>query len=253
MATKECIDLVSILSVNIFKLTSIFLIAYIGGLLVKYKGVRVNYTRKVNHFLLFFIPAFVDKLFICNESAAYCISEAIFTFGSFIIFIKPVRESVFFIKTAFSSFDRPEDRPYTLTWYVTQELLGYAVIMSAIAIYEKYNIINLLSIPILVSVFGDGLAEPIGVRFGRIKYSAYALFTKRKYTRSLEGSLAVFVSSILITSLFYPNFNPVQFMVALLAIPLTMTLSEAFAPHSWDNPLMCLAGFTIIFFIKHFL
>ena len=26
------------------------------------KGVKVNYTRKINHFTLFFVPMFLDKI-----------------------------------------------------------------------------------------------------------------------------------------------------------------------------------------------
>lgn len=54
---------------NIFKLLVIFLVTYVGGLGVKYSYTRVNYTRKINHFFLFFIPAFIDKIFIYNGSA----------------------------------------------------------------------------------------------------------------------------------------------------------------------------------------
>ena len=35
-------------------------VAYASGSLVYYKGVKVNYTRKINHFALFFVPMFLD-------------------------------------------------------------------------------------------------------------------------------------------------------------------------------------------------
>jgi len=107
------------------------------------------------------------------------LGEGIFFLGSFLIFIKPIRSRIPFIATAFSSFDRPEDRPYTILWFVIQELSGYLVLMPAIYLYEKYNIASLLSIPILVSVFGDGLAEPIGITFGKRRYLTYAIFSKK--------------------------------------------------------------------------
>ena len=31
-------------------------VAYASGSLVYYKGVKINYTRKINHFALFFVP-----------------------------------------------------------------------------------------------------------------------------------------------------------------------------------------------------
>jgi len=44
-------------------ITSLLSIQYCTGLLVIYKGIKVNYTRKINHFAIFFIPVlmtFVD-------------------------------------------------------------------------------------------------------------------------------------------------------------------------------------------------
>ena len=44
---------------GIIKLTILLLIQYASGSLVFYKGVKVNYTGKINHFALFFVPMFI--------------------------------------------------------------------------------------------------------------------------------------------------------------------------------------------------
>jgi phytol kinase len=228
----------------------IFLVAYVGGLCVKYNLLRVNYTRKINHFFLFFTPSIIDKLFVTPESSVFWLNEGIFFLGSFIIFVKPVRERIFFIATAFSSFDRPEDRPYTLTWYIIQEIAGYLVVMPAINIFQKYNMLSLLSIPILISVIGDGLAEPVGIRFGKHRYLTHAVLSKKKYLRTLEGSFMVFITSVVVVLIFHQLFNPTQLVLALLTVPITATLAEALSPHTLDNPLITLVGFANILLIK---
>ena len=43
-------------------------VAYASGSLVYYKGVKVNYTRKINHFALFFVPMFIDKILPAEPS-----------------------------------------------------------------------------------------------------------------------------------------------------------------------------------------
>ena len=91
---------------------------------------------------------------------------------------------------------------------------------------------------VCLSMIGDGLAEPIGVRFGRIKYKTYALFTKRRYFRTLEGSLAVFVSTIFVIIWFKGLFTDQQFFWALCILPLTLTITEAISPHTWDGPFL---------------
>lgn len=243
----------SIIGINLFKLLTIFLVAYIGGLFVKHKKIKVNYTRKINHFFLFFMPALVDRFCAGLDPSPFAINEFVFFFGSFIIFIKPIRERVWPIGIAFSSFDRPEDRPYTLLWYVMQEFFGYLVMVPAIEIYERYNMLNLLAIPILISALGDGLAEPVGVRFGKYRYLTYAIFCKKRYCRTIEGSLMVFAASVLIVFYFRHAFSIPQFIAAMLTIPVIATLSEALAPHTLDNPIIVSACLINVFLIKHFI
>ena len=236
-----------------FKLLLMFFIAYSAGLLVKYKHVRVNYTRKINHFFLFFIPAFIDHYFLKSENISIAlINQALFVFASFIIFVKPLRTKIKIIATAFSSFDRPEDRPYTLLWYMSQVIVGYLVLIWVIVLYDHHHMLPVLNIVILIGVFGDGLAEPIGIKFGKHKYTTPAIFRQKKYVRTLEGSSVIFITSIIIVSIFSHAFNHTQFLIALATIPIAMTLAEAFSPHTWDDPLMITVGSLLIFWIKTF-
>ena len=56
---------------ELFKLALLGGIAYGCGLLVRHRGVRVNYTRKVNFFALYLVPMLVDRFFpAVNSSGA---------------------------------------------------------------------------------------------------------------------------------------------------------------------------------------
>ena len=114
------------------------------------------------------------------------------------------------------------------------------------------NKMELIFIIIIINGIGDGLAEPIGVRFGKHKYKTHALFTKKKYERSLEGSACVFLTALIAIILFSKSFSPIQFIVAIITIPILMTLAEAFAPHSWDNPFLFIVGEIQLFLIFQF-
>ena len=105
-------------------------------------------------------------------------------------------------------------------------------------------------IPILVNGIGDGLAEPVGVRFGSLKYKTYALFSKIKYERTVEGSACVFFTSIIVIIFFHSSFTSAEFFSVLIIFPLIMTLAEAFAPHTWDTPFLFLFGFLTIYIVK---
>lgn len=215
-----------------------FTIAYLNGRLVRDFGVKVNYTRKVNHFLMFFLPVFLNHIFAYEHTLVSIIIGMSMMVCSLVIFIEPVRSRIRIVRTAFLSFDRPEDRPYTLLWLSTQ-ITATALVMIATLIYlESINMITLIYIPIIINGIGDGLAEPVGIRFGRHPYKTKALFTKTRFVRTLEGSACVFAASVLSILLFKDMFSPVQFMAALVCIPIIMTLAEAVSPHTWDSPVL---------------
>ncbi len=232
------------------KFFSLCLISYGTGSLVFHKNVKVNYTRKINHFAMFFIPMILDKIIPYGKSIELFILGCVLTICTLIIYIQPVRSRVHITRRMFLSFDRPEDRPYTLKWLSTQIIAGYVVITPAIVLFIKTGYSGLILIPVLINGIGDGLAEPVGIRFGKHKYKTKALFSKREYERSLEGSSCVFIASIAILFLFQSSFSNVEFIWALIVLPFTMTIAEAFSPHTWDTPFLFLTGYTVLYFIK---
>lgn len=105
----------------------------------------------------------------------------------------------------------------------------------------------LIFIPIAVNNIGDGLAEPVGVAWGKHKYTTTALYHKgkfftSKFTRSYEGSLCVLVTTFAVVGANYHAFNTVQFWITFAILPWLMTIAEAFAPHTNDGPFLALVG-----------
>jgi phytol kinase len=229
--------------IHITVLHSCFLtLFYACGIVVEHYSVRVNYTRKIMHFSLFFLPQFLLSFFPYQSSIFTGITNAILTMGVLGLFIEPLRNKIAIFNTMFKSIDRPEDRPFTLLWLTTQFLASYLVLMPLIYYLNQHQLRDLLYIPILIIGLGDGLAEPVGVRFGRHKYTTRAMFSSRRYTRSIEGSLCVFVVSLLTIYYYRELFTATQLIVALIAIPPLMTLTEAVSPHTWDSPFLYLVG-----------
>ncbi len=239
--------------IHILVLHSCFLLLfYLCGILVQDYSVLVNYTRKVMHFSLFFLPQFLLTFFPYQSSAFTGIVNAILTMGVLGLFIQPLRSKIVIFNTMFKSIDRPEDRPYTLLWLTTQFLASYLVLMPLIYYLNQHQLRELLYIPILIIGLGDGLAEPVGVRFGRHKYSTKALFSSRKYTRSIEGSLCVFFVGLLTIFIYRELFTPTQLVLAFLLIPPLMTITEAISPHTWDSPFLYLVGSVSLIAILQF-
>nr|VFK46125.1 MAG: phytol kinase [Candidatus Kentron sp. SD]VFK49905.1 MAG: phytol kinase [Candidatus Kentron sp. SD] len=200
-------------------LAALFITQYCAGLLVLHLGVKVNYTRKIGHFSLFFFPLFLMAVFPYESTFARFLIDSGIAILSLAIYLGPLRERSAIIAIMFTSFDRPEDRPNTLWWFFTQTVAGYMVLIPAVIIFWTNDLAELIWIPLLINGIGDGLAEPVGVRFGRHKYQTYAFFSKKKYVRTLEGSACVFIASLLVIIGFHSAFTQTQFLIALALIP----------------------------------
>lgn len=228
-------------------LVSVLLVQFCCGLLVRHKGIKVNYTRKIVHFSLFFIPVFIGSVIPYQRSFERFIIGCIIAVFGLVIYIRPIRENISIIGTMFLSFDRPEDRPHTLWWLFSQVMAGYMILIPAMLFFVQNGLAGLIWIPLLIICFGDGLAEPVGVRFGRHKYKTYAFSSKRRYVRTLEGSACVFLVTIIVIAFFHSSFTREEFITALLVMPVLMTLVEAFSPHTWDTPTLLLAGYGALY------
>jgi len=224
------------------KVIAFFCITFALGKWLVQKGVKVNYTRKIFHFVFFFFPLFTATLFPYEFSIKLTMLSGCVLLACLLLMYQPIRHRSNFLTTAFSSIDRPEDRPFTLIWVSTQLLATYLVLTLMLIWLTRYDKAVLISITWFIAGVGDGLAEPIGVRFGKRSYKVHALFTDRKYTRTIEGSLCVLISGIIAVLLHNELLNQYELILSLLIIPIAMTLAEALSPHTWDGPFLYLVG-----------
>ncbi len=227
---------------RLVNITVLAAVAYGSGLLVTRHDVRVNYTRKMNHFTLFFLPILLEDVFPYESTIATTVMSGVFYFLFLAWMTKPFRTRSAVSSTMFASFDRPEDRPHTMLWLSTQVAAGFAVLVPFGWYLLMEGSFELAYIPVLINGIGDGLAEPVGVRFGRRSYEVRAIFTQKRYTRTVAGSACVFLTGVIVVAAFRDAFTAAQFVAALLSIPLSLTLAEAVAPHTWDTPVMFLVG-----------
>lgn len=214
--------------------TMLFLILYFGisfgaGQLVLVQGVKVNYTRKINHFSLYFVPLLVDRIVSYEITLATGLARLgiiLFCLG---VMVRPIRERIRFVEIMYVGL-------------LTQIVAGFLVIIPLQVYWATLGLEDLILIPTIINVFGDGLAEPVGIRFGKHRYETKALLTEKRYTRSYEGSVVVFASGIVALIITAGLFSPMQLGAGLLMIPILMTLTEAYSPHTWDTPFLYLVG-----------
>jgi len=263
----------------VFKLLIMFTVSIIGGLTTRQflktdnegyiigdtkedkasKGkmrFKVNYTRKFQHFSAYAIPL-VIKANVPGNPVLHLIWGDFFTLIGFLVLIKPIRENFKPFMLMFNSLDRPEDRPNTLPWIIAGNIIpGLVLIVFFDWLFLRFGVEQqkLVMIFVLVAGVGDGLAEPVGIRFGRHKYRSRSCGSDAIYQRSFEGSACVFISTFIWIIMFYHEFeNATQFWLLMLILPMASTLAEAVSPHTMDTPfLMGLGGMLIYILLRWF-
>ncbi len=98
---------------------------------------------------------------------------------------------------------------------------------------------------ILCLGYGDGLASAIGMKFGKHQYTIF------KGSKSVEGSLTMFFSVIIVLYLYLTLMNGIEALDCILALALLSTLTEAISPHGLDNlfiPILTALLYTIWIF-----
>jgi len=102
----------------IIKTGVVFLIAYVCGLLAQKRKLKVNYTRKIIHFSVFFIPPLFDLIFaeidseFLEKHGSLLPLSNVLSFSLFLaLFSVRMRRLVPAFDICFYALDRPEDRP----------------------------------------------------------------------------------------------------------------------------------------------
>jgi phytol kinase len=93
----------------------------------------------------------------------------------------------------------------------------------------------------LVTGLGDAIGEPAGTLFGRHHYRVWSR-SSVPATRSVEGSIAVFMMSaaaLALATLVSPQITLMHYgVLKLILIAATSAVAEAISPHGWDNATM---------------
>lgn len=219
-----------------------FFVYTLFGLLVEKLGVNVVFTRKAGHIAFIFIlpllvsPEIKSDLELYREWYIALTWYSLFGFiVPYALLIRPLRSRIKPFYYVLRAFDRPEDRPYTLIWFISQMLAISLIQIPMTQHFVSEGLWSLYLIAAFANGLGDGLAEPIGKIYGKRKYKVIALFTNRQYTRSYAGSACVFIATAVGVAINYNVLSGVQFLFLIMILPALMTLIEAKSPHTWDN------------------
>jgi phytol kinase len=216
------IDLGLAIFLTLASLLVVFGAGAVAGYLKTSKGIRTNYTRKIFHFIVYSAATGVTWLWGLPATAIFG-TCALF----FLMFAIWRGEGTMLYEGIAREQDAPQRTFYLLVPFLATAAAGVLdnVVFGAFA-----------SIGYLCVGWGDAIAEPFGVRFGKHKYRVRTL-TGIKCQRSLEGSASVFAASTLAASVLIFSWSGeiITSIVCGLIIGLISAVVEAFSPHGGDN------------------
>ncbi len=207
-----------------------FLALFIAGFCKRNLKWKTGYTRKVFHFFIFISAFFyqyyfkLPGVFILGWSVTIVLLYACYK-GAGDVF--------------YEALAREKDAPFRTKYIIYSYLATFFGGVLSNIFFGQFAVFGYA-----ITGIADAIAEPIGTRFGKHQYRVFS-FDKTKISfRSIEGSLAVFVTTYLIyfSTLYFSQtiFPATYFIVLVMAV--LCALTEAFSPSGFDNLLLQLVA-----------
>ena len=115
----------------------------------------------------------------------------------------------------------------------------FIIALILVALYMPLDYVRIAFFTVAIS---DGIAEPVGLMFGGSnKYTVPDIFWGGEISRSIAGSIGVFISSFLLVQLVVPSPLLWNFQVAT-SYSIIITLLEGTSPKGFDNALIMAVG-----------
>ncbi|MFW6141055.1 MAG: diacylglycerol/polyprenol kinase family protein [Candidatus Saliniplasma sp.] len=115
-------------------------------------------------------------------------------------------------------------------------LVYYAISWTILALLF-FDRLEIIAVGIVAMSFGDGFASLIGIKYGK---RTYTIFGDKK---SLEGSIAMITSTVLVTAFALLFFNsPIIYFLLIIPAAVVATLAESITPKGLDNLTVSLSA-----------
>src|SRR5215510_1548000 len=172
----------TLLFVGIIGLAWAYLCLHFAGYLRCRRNLPTGYTRKIFHLLIF---TTVAGLQLRWGLVAVCVFGAMTTLVLAYALLRGVGHPLY------EAIARESDRPHR-TYYIVVPYL--ATLIGGIASNLFFGPLALVGY--LVGGIGDAAGEPVGTRWGKHQYK-FSWLGRRAGTKSLEGSAAILLASLL--------------------------------------------------------
>jgi phytol kinase len=226
-----------ILTAALISIAAILAGGVVSAALKRYAGWPTGYTRKLLHFIIFFTAV---GLHVWGGLPAVNVLGA--GMGVFVLFTVMSGDGNFFFEAMAREKDFPRRGYFIVIPYLTTAVGGILsnVLFGAGAVMGY-----------VVCGAADAIAEPVGVRFGKHRYQVPSLRKVQNSERSIEGSLAVFIVSLILAAAFFRylyNLPTIAAVLSSLCLSIVIAFVEAISFHGADNLTIQVAASGLAYF-----
>lgn len=190
----------------------VFFIIGLSSLLTKFNVLSNEGSRKFIHVGV--SNWWIIAMIFFNSNIYAAMVPALFVIINYISYKKQV----------FKAMERDGSKNDLGTVYFALSLLILALIT-----FKNSEFSYIGALGILVMGYGDGFAAIVGIKYGKHKFKVLG------NSKSLEGSLAMFIFSFTVSLFILYIFNPINIILFSLILALISTILEAFSPYGLDN------------------
>lgn len=211
---------------------------FLSGFLKRYAQWKTGYTRKLLHFLIFFTAV---GLHIWGGMQAVNILGI--GMGIFVLLSVWAGDGNFFYEAMAREKDFPRRSYFIIVPYLATAVGG---IMSNL-LFGKSAIMGYV-----LCGSGDAVAEPVGLRFGKHPYKVLSLKNVRVSERTVEGSISIFIISVILSLFFFHYLYHLPFSFSLLSsflISIILVFVEALSFHGADNFTLQITASALTYFM----
>ncbi|MDJ0705029.1 MAG: hypothetical protein QNJ46_17240 [Leptolyngbyaceae cyanobacterium MO_188.B28] len=228
-------------------LTGIMGLWIVTGILSERQALQDADSRKINHIAVFVGGALLFG-WMPEASARVNLYAVCLAIMALVAVVCRYRQVTPF-RYAYAANTRQSDAPHVTFSFWFSWLVSIVALAIVDLLFAQMSVTRMA---VLIVGIADGVAEPIGRRFGRHKYRVFSIWGDPSF-RSLEGSLAVWGATLAVmlgcstpSTLEQPSY----LAAALLTAPI-VAMVEATSPRGWDNFTLVLtaAGLTDAFLL----
>jgi dolichol kinase len=214
----------------------------VAGYCKRRGSLRAGDARKLNHVVALVGGAFCFGWLSPNQGRVSFFLAGLILLACLLLACRLRRRPI--ADVIFAGYAREPEAPGAAAQVWLPWLAGFYGLGLVDALFADWTITRTAA---LILGLADGIAEPVGSRYGKHRFAVMDPLFGGRRTRSLEGSLAVFLTSLTVMLISANAGGSLALLAGAALSSLGVACCEALTPHGLDNFTIPVATGALLF------